>query len=66
MANNFTYGLNGDVPVSADYDGDGRSDVAIWRPSTATFYVLQSASNTSLIVAWGQTTDIPVASAFVR
>jgi len=31
---------------TADFDGDGRSDLSIFRPSTGTWWILQSGSNT--------------------
>ena len=33
------FGLPGDVPVPRDYDGDGDTDVAVFRPSTGQWFV---------------------------
>jgi SpoIID/LytB domain protein len=40
----------------ADFTGDGRSDLSLWRPSTATWYVSPDTNG----VAFGQPGDIPV------
>jgi subtilisin-like proprotein convertase family protein len=56
------WGLNLDTPVSADYDGDGKDDIAIWRPGTdlnAGFYILQSQTGTVRFEQFGQTGDNP-------
>jgi hypothetical protein len=37
------FGRAGDLPVAADYDGDGVLDVATWRPSDAEWSVLASS-----------------------
>jgi len=36
-----------------DYDGDGRSDVAVYRPATGQWFILQSSTKTGLLVSWG-------------
>jgi hypothetical protein len=49
-----------DVPVVGDYDGDGISDITIFRPSAFRWYVLQSSSGfgTFDIHVWGAPGDI--------
>ncbi len=58
----LNWGLNLDVPVQGDFDGDNKTDVAIWRsgsPFTAAFYILQSSNNTFRIEVFGMTGDDP-------
>ena len=56
------YGLTGtDVIAQGDYNGDGKTDLAIWRNTDGSFYVLSSIDYSLLILQWGIPNDYPVA-----
>ena len=56
----ISFGLfNDDVAVPNDFDGDQKSDVAVWRSSTGTFYVFKSGTNTVQVFQFGLTGDNP-------
>jgi hypothetical protein len=66
------WGLAGDVPVPADYDAaydteaiyppGFRTDIAVWRPSTGTWYI-RKIDGSYAVKQWGTSGDIPLAAA---
>lgn len=55
-----TFGQAGDIPMAADYDGDGKTDLSIIRPSTNTWWIKQSSNGSVIPQSAGNTSDIPV------
>jgi hypothetical protein len=65
------WGLSTDTLVPGDYDGDARTDIAVWRgaadPTQNFYYIRQSSANFALgAVEFGQTGDYPVQNFRVR
>jgi FG-GAP repeat. len=60
------WGLATDKPVPGDYDGDGKFDVAIYRPSEGAWYVLKSSDSGVIGQQWGITEDIPIPFAYLK
>jgi hypothetical protein len=53
------FGQAPDVPAAEDFDGDGKTDIAVFRPSTGTWYILQSSNWQVRIDAFGLSGDKP-------
>ena len=50
--------------VKNDFDGDGKSDQAVYRASEGNWYILQSSTNEMSVLSFGIATDVPVAGDF--
>jgi len=58
--NAIQFGIANDTFLPADYDGDGKADVAVWRPGAlgvAAFIILQSSDQSIRTNIFGQTGD---------
>ncbi|HEY0462409.1 MAG TPA: choice-of-anchor J domain-containing protein [Pyrinomonadaceae bacterium] len=56
------WGISTDSFVPEDYDGDNKSDIAVWRsgaPTVAAFYILESQTDTVRVDRFGQSGDNP-------
>src|SRR5204863_6834483 len=62
---NVAFGAAGDKPLLADFDGDGKADPTIFRPSTGTFwYAASSLGGAHRAAQWGISTDVPCPADF--
>jgi len=54
------FGLPTDKLVPADYDGDGKADIAVFRPSDGFWYRINSSNGTFSATKFGLSDDKPV------
>ena len=50
------------MPVAADFDGDGTTDVAVFRQANGHWYIRLSSDGSTLDKVWGLGSDVPVAA----
>ena len=53
--------MSADVLTPGDYNGDGRTDYAVFRPGNATWYVATEVGTSFSAVQFGETADVPAA-----
>jgi hypothetical protein len=57
----YRFGLSTDKPVPADYDGDGASDIAVYRRSEGRWYIANSGGVPAYSsIQFGTAEDVPV------
>jgi len=57
------WGNSTDKTVPGDYDGDGKTDFSVWRPSTGIWYIINSGGGGGQF-NFGQTGDLPAQADF--
>ncbi|HNU07036.1 MAG TPA: VCBS repeat-containing protein [Pyrinomonadaceae bacterium] len=63
-ASPYQWGLPGDFISQGDYDGDGKTDIAVWRPNadpTQNYFYVRKSSDAGLQqFEWGAQGDYPI------
>ncbi|MBV9959779.1 MAG: S8 family serine peptidase [Acidobacteria bacterium] len=54
------FGLATDAPVPGDYNGDGISEIAVFRGSEGAWYISQGSAQSFTRIPWGAAGDVPV------
>ena len=49
-----------DIPIPGDYDGDGKVDLAVYRPETGQWLIQRSSAGPEVIQFGAPNTDVPV------
>lgn len=58
----FATTVAAEIPM--DFDGDAKSDLAVFRPSTGTWWVRNSSTGSTSLIRFGASGDIPVPGDF--
>jgi hypothetical protein len=66
------WGTSFDQPVQGDYDGDGKTDFAVWRKTESSagagdvgnWYIINSSTSTTIQYPFGTTGDVPAQADF--
>ncbi|HEY0459363.1 MAG TPA: FG-GAP-like repeat-containing protein [Pyrinomonadaceae bacterium] len=54
------YNLSNTPTAASDFDGDGISDIAVFRPSNGNWFILRSSDNSISIFQFGVSGDLPM------
>jgi len=63
VTNGYVCGIVPTVRSRADFDGDGKTDLSVYRPSEGNWYLQQSTSGFG-VIKWGIATDTPTPGDF--